>query len=276
VRDYLVQQGVATNSVSARGFGNTLPVASNDNPPAAANRRVELLVSGDAIGSPVAQPREACSRSNNRTSCDGGRTHEDSWNHQSDILYLVLGTAGPAYAQQDQHGESKIIATSRQAGAARPKRGMPSSHSSLSKGNATATQEHAQQQQRQTSTRSRSTLSNAAAGQHSSRNMLNNSSGRIRTAARARSATATDEIGNSSNSPAQQRHDQQRAQARKPSRPVARTPQQRRVEQSTCSSIARETGNQTIAPGNNVRLPRLSIPDDRFRGYFGPEHASDL
>src|SRR6202044_1586266 len=31
VRDYLVQEGVTTNSVSARGFGNTLPVASNDN-----------------------------------------------------------------------------------------------------------------------------------------------------------------------------------------------------------------------------------------------------
>src|SRR5580693_6918409 len=30
VRDYLVQQGVLTNSVSARGYGNTLPVASND------------------------------------------------------------------------------------------------------------------------------------------------------------------------------------------------------------------------------------------------------
>ena len=30
VRDYLVQQGVTTNSVSATGFGNTLPVASND------------------------------------------------------------------------------------------------------------------------------------------------------------------------------------------------------------------------------------------------------
>ena len=30
VRDYLVQQGVTTDSVSARGFGNTLPVASND------------------------------------------------------------------------------------------------------------------------------------------------------------------------------------------------------------------------------------------------------
>jgi outer membrane protein OmpA-like peptidoglycan-associated protein len=54
VRDYLVQQGVATNSVSARGFGNTLPVSSNENSAGRQqNRRVELLVSGEAIGSPV-------------------------------------------------------------------------------------------------------------------------------------------------------------------------------------------------------------------------------
>jgi outer membrane protein OmpA-like peptidoglycan-associated protein len=54
VRDYLVQEGVSTNSVSAKGFGNTLPVASNDNSAGRQqNRRVELLVSGDAIGSPV-------------------------------------------------------------------------------------------------------------------------------------------------------------------------------------------------------------------------------
>jgi outer membrane protein OmpA-like peptidoglycan-associated protein len=54
VRDYLVQQGVATNSVSARGFGNTLPVTSNDTSSGRQqNRRVELLVSGEAIGSPV-------------------------------------------------------------------------------------------------------------------------------------------------------------------------------------------------------------------------------
>jgi outer membrane protein OmpA-like peptidoglycan-associated protein len=54
VRDYLVQQGVVTNSVSARGFGNTSPVATNDNSSGRQqNRRVELLVSGDAIGSPV-------------------------------------------------------------------------------------------------------------------------------------------------------------------------------------------------------------------------------
>jgi outer membrane protein OmpA-like peptidoglycan-associated protein len=54
VRDYLVQEGVVTNSVSAKGFGNTLPVASNDNSSGRQqNRRVELLVSGDAIGVPV-------------------------------------------------------------------------------------------------------------------------------------------------------------------------------------------------------------------------------
>jgi outer membrane protein OmpA-like peptidoglycan-associated protein len=54
VRDYLVQQGVATNSVSATGFGNTLPVASNDDSAGRQqNRRVELLVSGEAIGNAV-------------------------------------------------------------------------------------------------------------------------------------------------------------------------------------------------------------------------------
>jgi len=54
VRDYLVQQGVVANSVSATGFGNTLPVASNDNSAGRQeNRRVELVVSDEAIGSPV-------------------------------------------------------------------------------------------------------------------------------------------------------------------------------------------------------------------------------
>ena len=54
VRDYLVQEGVSTNSVSSRGFGNSLPVASNDNSAGRQqNRRVELLVSGEAIGNPA-------------------------------------------------------------------------------------------------------------------------------------------------------------------------------------------------------------------------------
>jgi outer membrane protein OmpA-like peptidoglycan-associated protein len=54
VRDYLVQQGVAANSLSSKGFGNTLPVSSNDSSAGRRqNRRVELLVSGEAIGQPV-------------------------------------------------------------------------------------------------------------------------------------------------------------------------------------------------------------------------------
>jgi outer membrane protein OmpA-like peptidoglycan-associated protein len=54
VRNFLVEQGVATGSVSATGYGNTLPVATNDNAAGRQeNRRVELVVSGEAIGSPV-------------------------------------------------------------------------------------------------------------------------------------------------------------------------------------------------------------------------------
>jgi outer membrane protein OmpA-like peptidoglycan-associated protein len=52
VRGYLVEQGVASGSVTATGLGNTLPVASNDSSAGRQqNRRVELVVSGDAIGS---------------------------------------------------------------------------------------------------------------------------------------------------------------------------------------------------------------------------------
>ncbi|HUY94654.1 MAG TPA: OmpA family protein [Terracidiphilus sp.] len=52
VRDYLVEQGVAAASVSMKGFGNSSPVASNDTASGRQeNRRVELVVSGDAIGS---------------------------------------------------------------------------------------------------------------------------------------------------------------------------------------------------------------------------------
>ena len=51
VRSYLIEQGVAADSVTATGFGETAPVA--DNSTAAGrkkNRRVELIVSGEVIG----------------------------------------------------------------------------------------------------------------------------------------------------------------------------------------------------------------------------------
>jgi outer membrane protein OmpA-like peptidoglycan-associated protein len=58
VRDYLIQQGMsAMNSVPAKGFGKTKPVASNDTAAGRQlNRRVELIVSGAIIGKQSASP----------------------------------------------------------------------------------------------------------------------------------------------------------------------------------------------------------------------------
>jgi outer membrane protein OmpA-like peptidoglycan-associated protein len=51
VRDYLVQQGISTSAIEARGFGKTEPIATNDTAEGRQqNRRVELVLSGDAIG----------------------------------------------------------------------------------------------------------------------------------------------------------------------------------------------------------------------------------
>jgi outer membrane protein OmpA-like peptidoglycan-associated protein len=51
VRSYLVAQGLPSDSIAAHGFGKTQPVASNDNAAGRQlNRRVELVVSGEAIG----------------------------------------------------------------------------------------------------------------------------------------------------------------------------------------------------------------------------------
>ena len=57
VKDYLVNQSVSTGSVSVEGFGNSAPVASNENSTGRQeNRRVELVVSGDAIGTSTNTP----------------------------------------------------------------------------------------------------------------------------------------------------------------------------------------------------------------------------
>ena len=51
VRDFLAEQGVRGSAISARGFGKTQPVAGNDTAEGRQrNRRVELVVNGDAIG----------------------------------------------------------------------------------------------------------------------------------------------------------------------------------------------------------------------------------
>ena len=51
VRDYFVQQGVAEANIAARGFGKQQPIADNATAEGRQrNRRVELVLSGDAIG----------------------------------------------------------------------------------------------------------------------------------------------------------------------------------------------------------------------------------
>jgi outer membrane protein OmpA-like peptidoglycan-associated protein len=51
VRDFLAENGVPASSITARGFGKAQPVASNDTAEGRQrNRRVELVVNGDAIG----------------------------------------------------------------------------------------------------------------------------------------------------------------------------------------------------------------------------------
>jgi outer membrane protein OmpA-like peptidoglycan-associated protein len=65
VRSYLVQQGIPDSSIVARGLGKTSPVATNDTPEGRQqNRRVELVLSGEAIGTssaravPTAAPQQ--------------------------------------------------------------------------------------------------------------------------------------------------------------------------------------------------------------------------
>ena len=54
VRDYLVQQGLRLDSMSAVGLGEAVPVADNGTPDGRQrNRRVEIIISGDVIGTPI-------------------------------------------------------------------------------------------------------------------------------------------------------------------------------------------------------------------------------
>ncbi|HKV23426.1 MAG TPA: OmpA family protein [Candidatus Acidoferrum sp.] len=52
VRDFLAEQGVPVSTIAAKGLGKSQPVASNDTPEGRQrNRRVEIVLSGDSIGS---------------------------------------------------------------------------------------------------------------------------------------------------------------------------------------------------------------------------------
>ncbi|HVN81807.1 MAG TPA: OmpA family protein [Terriglobia bacterium] len=53
-RDYLIQQGLAEGNITAKGYGKTMPVADNSTADGRQkNRRVELIVSGEVIGTKI-------------------------------------------------------------------------------------------------------------------------------------------------------------------------------------------------------------------------------
>jgi len=58
VSSFLIAQGLSRDRLTARGYGASQPVASNDTPEGRRqNRRVELVVSGEVIGTPLGLPR---------------------------------------------------------------------------------------------------------------------------------------------------------------------------------------------------------------------------
>ena len=60
VRDYLAQQNIPATSMTSQGFGKTRPVASNDTPEGRQqNRHVEMIVSGDVIGTTIGPVSES-------------------------------------------------------------------------------------------------------------------------------------------------------------------------------------------------------------------------
>jgi outer membrane protein OmpA-like peptidoglycan-associated protein len=57
VRDYLTKEGMASDSVTSKGFGKSQPVASNETASGRQqNRRVELVISGEVIGTVIGAP----------------------------------------------------------------------------------------------------------------------------------------------------------------------------------------------------------------------------
>jgi len=101
VRDYLVSQGVTSGNISARGFGKSAPVASNDSASGRQmNRRVELVVSGEAIqantqtpGGPAGTPGTSATGSTvNRTETN------QTYGTTSTTTTAPAGTTAPATA----------------------------------------------------------------------------------------------------------------------------------------------------------------------------------
>ena len=79
VRDFLGEQGVSLTSITAQGFGKAEPVATNDTPEGRQrNRRVEIVVNGDSIGTSTAATARPSDKHSSADSTTNLRREEDS------------------------------------------------------------------------------------------------------------------------------------------------------------------------------------------------------
>ncbi len=96
VRDYLVSQSVVNANVTAAGYGKSNPVADNStNSGRAENRRVELVVSGDAIGIPQTAPAPQSGAQSQAQPATGMQPAQGSAYSQSAVSPNPAGQSNP-------------------------------------------------------------------------------------------------------------------------------------------------------------------------------------
>jgi outer membrane protein OmpA-like peptidoglycan-associated protein len=104
VRDYLISQGINLNSVTAQGFGENSPVASNSTAAGRQqNRRVQMVVSGEPIG-------DVASAQNLPSTGPGDQQYQGA-PEQNQATPAQPGTAQPASSQPYQQPSSQPAQT---------------------------------------------------------------------------------------------------------------------------------------------------------------------
>jgi outer membrane protein OmpA-like peptidoglycan-associated protein len=79
VKDFLGEQGVSLSSITAQGFGKAEPVATNDTAEGRQrNRRVEIVVNGDAIGTSTSATARPASQNSSPDSSTNLPREEES------------------------------------------------------------------------------------------------------------------------------------------------------------------------------------------------------
>ncbi len=167
------------------------------------------------------------------------------------ILSLVLGVAAPAYAQHEEHGDKQDHAKQQQGG---HEQGKPEQQHAQKPQPQHAQPQHAQQQQTSNSRRS---ITSSRPSRTSSRPSSNQQQAQHNQ--QQPSATSSRPSTTSSRPEQQQRQ---------------RSPQQQRVQQSAWQqhrSQNWQSDHRNWQQRGGYRGYR--IPDDRYRGYFGPSHG---